>query len=560
MATTNLVRRKDNLFQDDLTEKYSLKMLGSSNSYPDSQSGCTDTWSASSDSISLYDETPYKRKASVVATDSLVDSLPTGAKTLKSEPLEEKKKPGRKPVQTEPASKRKAQNRAAQRAFRDRKERHLKDLETRVAELENETAVTYSENEFLRFQLQHLQQQLNFYRSKSTSTRSDNNANSKTPMSGFNAPFSFQFPYFSKDNNSNVENIDDLIDIKPSLTSSSSVTSGASSVLSAVSPWESHPVASGINFNGSTDSQYTSSVKDSSVSPSSGSSCSSKSPASSFIDVLPSSAVPKEQAEQRDFCANLSMACGTRANPAPRRAISDRSLPIDLNSSNAPPSGSSTISSPMSSSKTFEMPTTTVSFPNLPYIGDSIVSPNLALPVNPIAPIINRFPLYDNLNVATSIDDLFNYRDVIFDNEDITLPELVNSNTDDIYNQFNPSNNGLIPAQNLYTGNIIGGINSITPEYRHKLSSDKLQTKPDLIPDSIFPQYNLSIADDEPIVPDSSRDLINCSAVWDRITAHPKFDEIDIEGLCTELRTKAKCSEAGVVLNGCDVDNILYKL
>jgi len=67
------------------------------------------------------------------------------------------KKPGRKPILTEPTSvgsaqgtyrlggpsstntvqqKRKAQNRAAQRAFRERKERHVKDLETKVEELE----------------------------------------------------------------------------------------------------------------------------------------------------------------------------------------------------------------------------------------------------------------------------------------------------------------------------------------------------------------------------------------------------------------------------------------
>ena len=45
------------------------------------------------------------------------------------------KKPGRKPLTSEPTSKRKAQNRAAQRAFRERKEKHLKDLETKVEDL-----------------------------------------------------------------------------------------------------------------------------------------------------------------------------------------------------------------------------------------------------------------------------------------------------------------------------------------------------------------------------------------------------------------------------------------
>ncbi|KAF9439172.1 hypothetical protein BGZ76_010071 [Entomortierella beljakovae] len=46
------------------------------------------------------------------------------------------KKAGRKPLTTEPATKRKAQNRAAQRAFRERKERYVKTLEDRIKELE----------------------------------------------------------------------------------------------------------------------------------------------------------------------------------------------------------------------------------------------------------------------------------------------------------------------------------------------------------------------------------------------------------------------------------------
>ncbi|KAF9138553.1 DNA-binding transcription factor yap1 [Mortierella sp. GBA39] len=53
-----------------------------------------------------------------------------------SEP-KEKKKPGRKPVATCPAL-RKEQNRAAQRAFRDRKERHLHQLENMIKDLKNQ--------------------------------------------------------------------------------------------------------------------------------------------------------------------------------------------------------------------------------------------------------------------------------------------------------------------------------------------------------------------------------------------------------------------------------------
>ncbi|KAK3489186.1 uncharacterized protein B0T23DRAFT_195311 [Neurospora hispaniola] len=51
-------------------------------------------------------------------------------------------------------SRRKAQNRAAQRAFRERKERHVKELENRLQQLEEEAQVTRSENEKLKQDLQ----------------------------------------------------------------------------------------------------------------------------------------------------------------------------------------------------------------------------------------------------------------------------------------------------------------------------------------------------------------------------------------------------------------------
>ncbi|OTB03666.1 hypothetical protein M426DRAFT_174320 [Hypoxylon sp. CI-4A] len=75
------------------------------------------------------------------------------------------KKPGRKPLTNEPSS-RKAQNRAAQRAFRERKEKHLKDLETKVEELEKVSTATHTENSQLRSQIDKLTLELNEYKKK----------------------------------------------------------------------------------------------------------------------------------------------------------------------------------------------------------------------------------------------------------------------------------------------------------------------------------------------------------------------------------------------------------
>ncbi|GAA5905537.1 hypothetical protein JCM5296_000388 [Sporobolomyces johnsonii] len=55
------------------------------------------------------------------------------------------------------SERRRAQNRQAQRNFRERKEKHLKDLEDRVVTLEQKTTEQETENEALKQLLQHLQ-------------------------------------------------------------------------------------------------------------------------------------------------------------------------------------------------------------------------------------------------------------------------------------------------------------------------------------------------------------------------------------------------------------------
>lgn len=65
------------------------------------------------------------------------------------QPVKVRKKPGRKPNPASPAL-RKAQNRAAQRAFRERKERHLRELEAAVKQMREQRDRLQAENEELR--------------------------------------------------------------------------------------------------------------------------------------------------------------------------------------------------------------------------------------------------------------------------------------------------------------------------------------------------------------------------------------------------------------------------
>ncbi|CEG84341.1 hypothetical protein RMATCC62417_18158 [Rhizopus microsporus] len=65
------------------------------------------------------------------------------------QPVKIRKKPGRKPNPASPAL-RKAQNRAAQRAFRERKERHMRELEVSIKQIREQRDKLLSENEQLK--------------------------------------------------------------------------------------------------------------------------------------------------------------------------------------------------------------------------------------------------------------------------------------------------------------------------------------------------------------------------------------------------------------------------
>lgn len=65
-------------------------------------------------------------------------------------------------------SRRKAQNRAAQRAFRERKERHVRDLEAKLSALESSTHSLQSDNERLKLALQRARTENEILRATST--------------------------------------------------------------------------------------------------------------------------------------------------------------------------------------------------------------------------------------------------------------------------------------------------------------------------------------------------------------------------------------------------------
>ena len=97
--------------------------------------------------------------------------------------------------------KRKAQNRAAQRAFRERKERHLKELETKVEDLEKASESANHENGILRAQVDRLQSEVKEYRKRlSINPTSVNRSPPLQSKSNWdiNSNFQFEFPKFGE--------------------------------------------------------------------------------------------------------------------------------------------------------------------------------------------------------------------------------------------------------------------------------------------------------------------------------------------------------------------------
>ncbi|KAI9480337.1 MAG: hypothetical protein EXX96DRAFT_562227 [Benjaminiella poitrasii] len=84
-----------------------------------------------------------------LGTNNTGDTIAVPSIQHPGQPVKIRKKPGRKPNPASPAL-RKAQNRAAQRAFRERKERHMRELEVAIKQIREQRDKLHAENEQLK--------------------------------------------------------------------------------------------------------------------------------------------------------------------------------------------------------------------------------------------------------------------------------------------------------------------------------------------------------------------------------------------------------------------------
>ncbi|KAH3685563.1 hypothetical protein WICPIJ_003464 [Wickerhamomyces pijperi] len=528
--------------------------------------------------------------------DEEADSL-----DLKRQELDQKRtsassantKPGRKPIDTEPKNKRTAQNRAAQRAFRERKERKMKELEDKVTLLEDEKKSMNTESEFLRMQVQMLMNELARHKgvkdfkelgltlnlpvdqpnsgktgsisSSSTTSMSVANGGSSsventTPESA-TQPFSFEFPWSRKN--------------------SSSFPKGSTSPLQFNSP---NTAATG-NSNNSNNN----------VNPGLASDCSTTCSAQSSppFEVLgitddnlitfPSKQqtnVQKGQGQGQtpaqgqsllgtdfnfddhfdegisDFCADLNSACGTKACPLPTKSSPSKTV--------------SEISTPPSRSQSH-------------FNAFSGVALNPTFSIN--EELDQHINTLDNNNNSNSL--FAPSSGITFDQSLAFSPAGLRDDSIfgffDIDNQFNESDKvkhkneededalkGLISEESRYDPfglfENVPLLNTATTSNNTPATSDATTTpnpKQYTIPYSQINELtkpsttDKSKSNENEIVPNKEGRLLKCTEIWDRVTSHPRYSDIDIDGLCSELRAKAKCSDKGVVIDYDDVNKVI---
>lgn len=436
------------------------------------------------------------------------------------------KKPGRKPLTSEPTSKRKAQNRAAQRAFRERKEKHLKDLEIKVDELQKSSDNTTQENGLLRAQMERMQVELKEYRKRLSWLTRGNGISAMSAIPGAysknmqglnNNEFLFDFPKFgdlpgshifnngqSKPNDAqsmsgrSVPSVPGVLN-RDSLNmsrangghqspasqhtsrSDSGTPKGSVHDQTAAKPSSTHHVKKSTTHDTSnSDSPCSSSDSHHSQGPSSKGTSPEPSPAAEKPDSnhVHSCGIDGESS----FCAQLGLACGNISNPIP--AVRNSSV----SATNTPQ----------------EQPAQSED------AGLDLLAQQNGGQFDPVLFGDWREPQDAVLSqdFGTFFDDAF------------PLPDL-----------GSPSHN----------------FNELMDPSAHKKN----------------PVAGLDKLDEDEVVPgEDQSQMMSCNKIWDRLQSMDKFrnGEIDVDNLCSELRTKARCSEGGVVVNERDVTDIMGRV
>lgn len=440
-----------------------------------------------------------------------------------------------------------------------------------MEELEKVSRSANQENTMLRAQVERLQAEVREYRKRlswisresSFSALSALQSVNTRNLSGLNNDFVFDFPRFGELSTNQISS--NGTGIKPTARAQSISNDSSSSVRASASPSSrdhNNTLANGHHQN-SVDSSFvggyhhqtgTSSYSASNTgSPSTSSESQNAHISSQGTSPEPAYSPPKTNGtenEQRSdycgkidgksFCEKLNMACGNVRDPVP--AILKKSHSARPSVSDGHQRSQSQLPTSPTSPATSQAQTST----STPGQTQSLVDPTFSLDWltqqngGNFDPVL--FNDYREPQDAVLSQDFGNFFDDVFPFPDLTGSPFSNSNVD-------------YSAQTQTQGQGQAHKKDLVAEIDKKLDED------------------------EEVVPgEDASEMLTCTKIWyvvlyfystitpvtdiphrDRLQSNEKFrnGEIDVDSLCSELRTKARCSEEGVVIKEKDVEEVM---
>ncbi|KAF9902298.1 DNA-binding transcription factor yap1 [Linnemannia zychae] len=508
------------------------------------------------------------------------------------------KKAGRKPLTTEPTTKRKAQNRAAQRAFRERKEKYVKSLEDRIKELEELNpgkgdSKLAEENMNLKVLVQKLETENYFLKEQS---------------------FNFDFPIAQP----GLYNVAKAQRDASAQNSPKTVPPSNQTIKATTTQAEAPKMVSEVKFPTPTTSerQWTP--------PSSGGDSVPNSPlnhdlptpdqdtvsqisASDSAGIVPRfrHSTPEEMAL---FSTLLDGTGNTYANTGvPRQlgsnnssnnhpGLADINTLLSLHNANTATHNSN--SSPLSASlhspmntNMFGSTSNNSTFSNqrlqsaspaasLALFSDNSPSPTIDDLVNtplfhtdkdgmvhftpPVAPMSGPSltleqtqALFTDFRDPSDPRDFFSTYDDVVDNtfQGDSIHDLLNEQLLDYTHAF--GNAGVVspPVHGL-------GTSSHSPSPVATKITPAPVSMPVVTPTATTEECKYGEGEVKHVLPPllEGEQTIPCPQAWEQLAKHPNFDDADIDELCAELKSKAKCSGHGPVIPVSEVDKVMSRL
>ncbi|KAI1309264.1 transcription factor PAP1-domain-containing protein [Xylaria venustula] len=440
------------------------------------------------------------------------DEVEGGAKRRESEG-KVPKKPGRKPLTNEPSSKRKAQNRAAQRAFRERKEKHLKDLETKVEELEKASDATNSENTQLRSQIEKLTVELEQYKKKLTvmSGRSRSSTGPTRGPSTFGSAaiqnindvnFQFEFPKFGMFPGPN-----------------STPITGAKQTSPYPSP------SSGLSPNNQTSPQEQSKTGGSETPVKGRENTERQQAKGSFSSI-----------KYPDMFNLDGSGCG---NSGSRTSLDSAQFSLNGANTGSPSSSSNSVMGPSSSCGTSPEPFTQ--------------SPLGFKPLETLTTIGEEHPglTSDGTSAFGNIGNLD------FTNFDWLSQQNGGQFDPQLFGEYREPQSNVL-ANTTFDDSFFNDafdVDFLTP-FNAPAVSDPKPAKKD-----ICAEIDARKETEDTIVTADNGKLLTCNNIWEQLQGCPKVQagDLDLDGLCSDLQKKAKCGGSGAVVDEKDFKAVMTK-